>query len=1590
MNDSKYNYYNQQSWLKKEDLKFLAGVDSVHDFNDSRIQTNDNPDWMREHTLKYLVLNLYKLSGDSIPGGKQDFNTLLSSWLKTSFNKNKSVTPSNVEAQTIDYLEQVYSEDLYNDKRLQITYRNIIDDFNSVKKSSGLTSNQEILKKVMEKYKKYNILEINVDSKSGESVYWNSFSEVERKHIGIFILNFYMLNASGEANLNYITPSYLSFDAGATVLTKRVFTGMDQVKNLVTPLNLADSATVNTQLLVGDEKKAYKSVKGPDKFVYYFPDHGENKYNYTSNVMTYPDTKMWLTTNPNIDINTYNHENRYQFTLNVQNKNTKKPVEVNFNKGGSGPSVLYLATLVSNDHATGTDKKNYENPVSGTDVISIKNSAVTSQKELYSALIDLKRTGDWEQCNACHHANTTKFKTRCIMSTLDRLCAFYSRVIRQNTIYNQADNLKLFRFSQNLSPEELRTAQIQDIKSKMATNIENIEAINSPFKDYFDKIKTRFVKMTESIEGDTGKLSTPPTGKTIEIDTLINEISEILYVQTYHELKKDYEEFQQNYKTMINIRKIIYEGTMLKDQKTFPTTFPPKFESWNTPQNKNILYYCYNVPDGNAQTQKYLKNFYDAYFLKDYKYVLGFLSHYTDKFTSITNLGNSLSLTNKFTEGRGETIPAIEFGSYSFVEMESLKKKLVNLKTFIPDGRRNTDKNIFVDVLNDDFFKTIKKISESIKIDSELSTTGHDDIKKEITIDDIINEIPEKPELPPPPSGPPSPLPSDPPSPPPSDPPSFSKGVLKMLEENQEKYSTIINATRPTRSSTPRLHRQISRSFSRTRSQHGGGGSKTNLKQKLMDVYEYYTGRVGNQSFVEEYKGNMVDFNKDVQNDLHVLLYGTGQSGGQIGGTGDDDKLIDTIDQSIVNENVGLLDFQIFSNFFTKGANIIGDYIDSKKDDDKCLKDFKKTIISINISDCTGDFKFLLRNNLKYIYDFLPILYVRVFIYSKIIDYIEREVNDDRFDWNYTIEPYREKLSRSQEGNKNKYVTIPQIRKDILDGIDIYVKLKIDEEKEDIEVRKAFTDTSLYELINNFVSKDINFTRDLLMDQNDDHNGYIYVSPTKGFNIPGLSKGLYDLMTSLVCITGLLTIFDFYKVDQTTYPLIGKRDNDNEFAKELYKIYLTNGKSSTTIIDTSIVENMSKIFIDSLGSAKSIITGLIGTLVTSDIDFETLIARIYVFYNDIHIGYLKYLSPKDESKSCFITEDSKSTGGANSIQKGGYKCGMSSPLSNYFTQVHVLGDGNCFYHTLVKAAEKGLLGDANKGKTHVHFRKEIYDYMKNKYDSDLEYQSLINPSQGNNYIDKLQNQGFYAGNFEIAAAEEKYDINIWVYQQQLDNSYRLTISPAFDEHGDIMYPERKKVYIYHCSERSGAKGNHYELLLLKDGKSAPTNEDLQPIAQSIPESRSKKEVGSKTPTIHKQSPKTNIQLKREEASIINKEAIEKATESQIRENILLDRVDDSDIFKNFYTENGQGIRDPITNIYETLEHNPGFKLFKLKDNEYSEGLKFLFRNSFIHIYLLIKHNFENKPEISKDGYVEFIQGGSNDNNIEKTLINLIS
>ena len=60
-----------------------------------------------------------------------------------------------------------------------------------------------------------------------------------------------------------------------------------------------------------------------------------------------------------------------------------------------------------------------------------------------------------------------------------------------------------------------------------------------------------------------------------------------------------------------------------------------------------------------------------------------------------------------------------------------------------------------------------------------------------------------------------------------------------------------------------------------------------------------------------------------------------------------------------------------------------------------------------------------------------------------------------------------------------------------------------------------------------------------------------------------------------------------------------------------------------------------------------------------------------------------------------------------------------------------------------------------------------------------------------------------------------------------------------------------------------------------------------------------------------------------------------------------------------------------------------------KQTSYYEGLNFLLRNSFIHLYLLIKYELSG-PSSKKDGYSTFIKGGSNKDDLEKKIIRRIS
>ena len=380
--------------FESADINFVAGADSIHDFNGSRITGNDD---LKTNTTKNLAINLYNFGGmekEKLDNnlGQQDIKLKLSNWVKNSFGKNRAINPTggSVEPETEDYFQQKYSSQLYTDKKITITYREIIEGFKKYSEN-GKLSNPDALKKLiineyMNKAKKsdYYCMEI-VSNYTGQdqSVFWNSFTPQDRIHIGIFILNFFMMNSTSEPGLNFTTNSYISFDANSPVLSKRIFTDMGKtVNNLVTPSNLADSAGSEKHLLNEKEQGELKNPKGPSRYTYYFPEHvdGEGKYYYTSNLFTYNDMVIYIQRdNPKTE---YNHTNRYEFSINFKYENKNKETEeytLDFGneKYHTGPSVSYLGSLISK---LGTNQW-IESHCVNIDNIVTKNNGLTLANE---------------------------------------------------------------------------------------------------------------------------------------------------------------------------------------------------------------------------------------------------------------------------------------------------------------------------------------------------------------------------------------------------------------------------------------------------------------------------------------------------------------------------------------------------------------------------------------------------------------------------------------------------------------------------------------------------------------------------------------------------------------------------------------------------------------------------------------------------------------------------------------------------------------------------------------------------------------------------------------------------------------------------------------------------------------------------------------------------------------------------------------------------------------------------------------------------------------------------------------------------------
>ena len=480
---------NKFSNVFTNDLKLIAGADSIHDFFDTVRVPNDvfidvsNKLITNLNTL-YPTKNV-QLLGSQIMGkdGKlknPSANDPYKTWLENL--SDKKITASDLEKKTEVYFENKYPKFLLGNV-IKLTYRQVIAQINN-NINSRQDNNTAIYNAYMSLCYNRSIDTIEIDMEPGE-IWDTAYSTLDKTFIGLFLLNFFftpqplIVNQGSSTQeqidvaFNTKKQTYMTFDAGSNIPTK-IFGLLDQVINLVTPLNIADSASDYHHLVVDTSQKR-ASVK--NKYVFpliptpsnvQIPTSADKQvYLYNSNIYTMSDGVNLYIEKPQGE---YGEKNKYDFKVYASkfianNNGNIAPCKIlHFtNQDGttysSGPGVKYLSNMIDYNGRTLPKPEPSNSAIAPLDSGCMNKFDLTNKpKALY---YDLKRSGDWEQCMAALTVNKLMTsgndaqKGRVILCTLDRLCALFSRSIGQNAIYHTGTKLHLYRYAVNLTPEEI-------------------------------------------------------------------------------------------------------------------------------------------------------------------------------------------------------------------------------------------------------------------------------------------------------------------------------------------------------------------------------------------------------------------------------------------------------------------------------------------------------------------------------------------------------------------------------------------------------------------------------------------------------------------------------------------------------------------------------------------------------------------------------------------------------------------------------------------------------------------------------------------------------------------------------------------------------------------------------------------------------------------------------------------------------------------------------------------------------------------------------------------------------------------------------
>ena len=393
-----------------KELNDLAVFDTIHDFwkerkkakNDDEDEDNVELDETKLNQIRIELLNFlinFK-EYQSISSINDLLNKMSGSYITSATSKYENTVRSYYEKKSS------IKDELYEDTIESLTYGDIIESYEA---ASSNPANNKLLQKYINSSNSNYILELNL----GKEPKYSSFGIIEKnpKHVGYianFILNYFFPGKTSDAH-------YFTFDAKSGILNK-LFRNFDNVYQMITPANIADSAYTSFKTLKNRNYFTFPKIN--DKWTF-----NSNYYTKTNNYSIYfTESEKGFT-----------DKNQYGFKMNVEIPT--RIFQFPFSSAQtSGPSVNYLIDLI-------LSTRNIDKPKSILDVNQLSSITNTNQKR--GLLFDLKRCGDYEQVNMAKYLNSSH---NVILSTIDILCSLYARIQKQNNILQYNEKLTLYRF----------------------------------------------------------------------------------------------------------------------------------------------------------------------------------------------------------------------------------------------------------------------------------------------------------------------------------------------------------------------------------------------------------------------------------------------------------------------------------------------------------------------------------------------------------------------------------------------------------------------------------------------------------------------------------------------------------------------------------------------------------------------------------------------------------------------------------------------------------------------------------------------------------------------------------------------------------------------------------------------------------------------------------------------------------------------------------------------------------------------------------------------------------------------------------------